>query len=433
MSALMPRKRILAYALPTAVKEAAIEKLAEDGNGNDIVIRHFGSKVSFLDFEVVLLFAGVFERFDLTEFMPRWSCVDDLDGRAREWFTAYRRKTVLIFLIADIPDRVAAAGGSARPDAEVDLFRRVAKTLGIAWKSQGPMSHLTTNIPEFIPYIEQYGTSYTVLAPIRDTASRCKPISKIADSLFAALVLDGSVFFLPARRPRNYGDSIEIATAAITAVLQYQQRVAVELPAWTSEFVSPDERRLANARQALVTEIAKLDEELLVPLKRKRLLVAQSDPLKDGVQEALRDVIGFKLHDPESNEEDLQILGDADSVIGIIEVKGENGNVQRKDVNQADTHRNNRGLPDSAPALLIMNTLRKAACLKDKDQAPHANEIKRAVSTNVLILRTLDLLYLESLIQTGRATAEELRRAMLTECGWLHATAQAWRVVKQSR
>ena len=72
-----------------------------------------------------------------------------------------------------------------------------------------------------------------------------------------------------------------------------------------------------------------------------------------------------------------------------------------------------------------MNTMRNADSLAGKEERPHPDIIKKAVGDNVLMIRTIDLLRYINAIQNGRATADEFRRIILSESGWLEVSASA--------
>jgi hypothetical protein len=88
----------------------------------------------------------------------------------------------------------------------------------------------------------------------------------------------------------------------------------------------------------------------------------------------------------------------------MVEVKGLDKNLTRPHISQLDEHRGAREKPDDFPALLIANSFNRASSSKEKDQAISPNEIKKAVQTNVVLLKTLDLCNAYSLIEKGART-----------------------------
>ena len=103
----------------------------------------------------------------------------------------------------------------------------------------------------------------------------------------------------------------------------------------------------------------------------------------------------------------------------VIEIKGVNGSFTRDNVNQVDSHRERLKLPPNTPGLLIMNTKMTAESLGDKDEAPHADIIQKAVQDNVLLIRTLDLLRIADLVESETIAKDEFRSTIIGKSGWL--------------
>ena len=103
----------------------------------------------------------------------------------------------------------------------------------------------------------------------------------------------------------------------------------------------------------------------------------------------------------------------------MVEIKGVRGNFRRANVNQVDTHRERLDLNTETPGILIMNTFMEAKNLKEKDQRPHPDIVKKAARENVLILRTLDLIRLANLVEKGCVSKAEAENMFLKSAGWL--------------
>lgn len=117
--------------------------------------------------------------------------------------------------------------------------------------------------------------------------------------------------------------------------------------------------------------------------------------------------------------------------IVIVEVKGLDKNLTRQHLNKLDTHRNAREKPDEFPALCIVNSFNKAHSIKENDKPISSNEIKKAVRTNIFLLRTSDLPNYYYLMQKEKLTASQLLELFKTESGWLNVTQSGYSIVKK--
>lgn len=64
---------------------------------------------------------------------------------------------------------------------------------------------------------------------------------------------------------------------------------------------------------------------------------------------------------------------------------------------------------------MVVNNFNKVESLNEKDKGIAPNVIKKAVKTNVLILRTIDLCYAYSLIEMKKLTTSKLLDIIKTE------------------
>lgn len=103
----------------------------------------------------------------------------------------------------------------------------------------------------------------------------------------------------------------------------------------------------------------------------------------------------------------------------IIEVKGLNNNLTRQDIAKLDEHREAREVPNLT-GLLIANTFMTADSLSNKDVPFPPNVIEKAVNTNLLITRTIDLCrILDYLELTESNPSSALTKIILGKKGWL--------------
>jgi len=163
-------------------------------------------------------------------------------------------------------------------------------------------------------------------------------------------------------------------------------------------------------------------------LKLKEILWFRNEQLVEATR-CFFNQIGIKTERDEIYEEDFWIM-EGNKETAIVEVKGLDKNLKRPHISQLDEHRGAREKPDDFPALLIVNSFNKAESLKEKDKDVSVNEIKKAVRTNVLILRTLDLCNAYYLIENEKLDVKTFLNIVKNETGWLNITKSRYQIKK---
>lgn len=421
------KPRVMTYGLLEGATHQ-IGPMREEMDNFELHVVPFGDSVSFLDFDCVVLFSGVFERTrtERGSLQPEVRCEGDLDRREREVHTLYKRGTPLVFLVKPIKRRYLR---EVLPD-ESDLFRRVLVGEGIHWEDlvKQKVSNLSSEIPEFKEFIQQHGVASVSFEFFGKTAK----INMIAGSIDTpfAFELGQTWFFLPCHEPMKSSQAIEMAGKAAAAVLGYRSRLSKEMPAWTGEFQFSHEAKLHRELDEHHEKVTRLETELDRYKQWKGSLCYQSDPLVEIVTELLRSVFGLELTTEDQKIEDAIIVSETGKTLAVVEIKGVSTNFKRDHVNQVDSHRERLNHED-VPGLLIMNTMMKTGGLDAKDEQPHSDIISKAASDKVLLIRTLDLLRYADLIEQGKKTKDDFLKCILNEVGWLSVSDDNVCVVKE--
>jgi len=388
-----------------------------------------GHRDSFLDYEAVVLFAGAFESIkrDAYSVPDVRSATDDLDRREREFYTMRSKGIPLVVLVPPILDRIHGL----RIADTTDLFRRLTSRLPFDWQPlEKPVASLKAQIAEFGPFIEKHGIANVVFAPTYEYKGQATLIAGL-EKAFLAFAIGRNLFFLPSHMPHTHDDACAIAALAARCVLAYRERVSTEMPEWGAAFRFERENQLRAQAAQHRAALTQLEGEIDVHVRRKGALCFKSEPLVEVVTDLLGSVCGLRVMADDRKIEDARILDDADNVLAVGEIKGDNGSFKREDVNQVDNHRERLGLAASTPGFLIVNTMMKAQSLAEKDERPHPDIIKKAVSDNVLMLRTLDLLRYADLIEQGKRSKADFRKDVLSNAGWLKVGNDTVEIVKR--
>jgi hypothetical protein len=204
----------------------------------------------------------------------------------------------------------------------------------------------------------------------------------------------------------------------------------VDVPLWVSRFSFEKESKLTEKREHLLAEVENINSEILKYSQYKKILLGSGDILVEHVACVLRDGFSFKINSDDELKEDLKILNDKNEPLIFVEIKGTNRGVKREYINQTDSHRDRAGLDSTFPSLLLINThIKNSASIEEKDQIVPDDQVKHAVKSGVLILRTLDLLYLLGHIDSGNISQQELIEIFRNNVGWLRAGPDKWEII----
>lgn len=419
-----PSIRILAYGLPC--ENYNIKYAIHDCDEFEIDDEPLGASVSFLDYDGTVVFAGAFEKInrytehhvlngDYTKTSISCIAFNDLDLRERELFTAIRKGKIAIFLVPGLH----RGDSDKREVSNTDLFRRFLESIPISWGSlKEPVSHLDSQISEFQPYIERYGVAYVYFNRDYKNSDSTKVICGNDDNPVAFSFFD-EAFFLPCSKPKTHEQALGAAESAIKAVIAYRKRISKAKPQWISEFRFTEENSLIDNAKKLQRQLNEIEIKIDSYSNYKGVLCYRSDPLVDAVISIFEKFFEIALEKEEKSIEDA-VLKDEDGNIKIVfEIKGVNRNFARKDINQVDSHRERLGLKSDTPGILVMNTLMDVDSLAKKDQPPHPDIIKKAVTDNVLLIQTIDLLRYADGVEAGVFKKEDFLSILMSQSGWL--------------
>jgi len=424
-----PQLRFLAYALPGEQGNTATRIVSGDGfQLHDVPLR---SSESFLDYDGTVIWAGAFEKLqeEPFSFYRQMVCISraDLDRRYREFCSAIKDNKMVIFLVSHLPTAV----GHEPVDPACDLFRRITTDFGISWGCLDTVfPAVESTVSEFQEFVTRYGTGYVVFGIQDEQRQWAKPIC-IGNGKVYGIVLGANAFFLPSPVTQTHEQAVEIAKAAVTAVIAYRRRISTEMPEWTDEFVFSQESALREQEHQLRTKLAQLEAQINSYVFFKGALAYQSEPLVEVVKKLLSHFFDISLTVDERCIEDATLQDSKGHIEAVFEIKGVKRNFKRKDVNQVDSHRERLGLAPTIPGVLIMNTLMGAGSLQAKDQPPHSDIIKKAVADHVLLIRTLDLLRYADAVEKNVLSKDEFKKIILNQAGWLKVENEQVQVVKE--
>ena len=304
-----------------------------------------------------------------------------------------------------------------------DLSKRCLQGNGIDWApSRETMIDVSTSEPEFEPYLKRYGLASTTLVLSHEFNELPAPVM-FSGKRIVGLGLRSGLFFLPfGTGQSDAGSAASISMEVCDAIMGFRRRVQGPSVAWLDDLQFSGERSRIEALRSLDSQREALEIELAKYRGYKRVLIQSGDELRTSVLRILQDYFSLKIDAVDEGREDGRILNSDGSTFCFVEVKTRKGAVHREDVAQVDFNRSRARADKRTPGLLVVNCDTALETVTDRQIAqPPKDQIAYARTLNVLVLRTIDLLflmlYLEPLSGRGIFLQDQLRQGG----GWLNA------------
>jgi len=403
----------------------------------EVVWLPYGGHRALDEFDGVIMPQGIFEEIEirndtvLGDSYAKIKCDRDLMlEKDREMRNLINAGGWICFLVKEMVGVVPDGSGYGRRRVrDTDLCRRALETLNIDYINEpSGVTGLRAVQNEFIKYVEGHGVAKTFFDSFRNR--QAKVLVEWNNERPVGLEVIAQFFFLPFLTTRRYFQQAKnVASLAAESVIAYRHKVNEETPEWVNELLFNTETKLLEHLSQLQGEIAATERQISKWRKYKRILIRSGDPLKDDVISILTDYFGLKVNSIDEGREDFAIL-ESESIICLGEVKGTNSGVKREHINQVDSHRERNDLDSQTAGLLVINNQMDIASIEERLKTTVPEEqIVHARSMNVLIVRTVDLLFFMRLVEGDSNRSEKLLSALGSGGGWLSADTEAYRIV----
>ncbi|HEX5462241.1 MAG TPA: hypothetical protein VFX20_19905 [Steroidobacteraceae bacterium] len=384
----------------------------------------------FQEFDGVVLFQGLFERFERkSNYMNAWlehSCDrDELDKRKKETHLLAQDGGFICFLLNEpFVDRDDGRDFSSTDLAKARLNYRDLHRENISQRA----AHVQPSLDEFKRFLDVFGAASSYFRIYNKTLDY-RVLAKIGDTP-VGLVIGDSDFFVPTLVPDNRAEVIieyfDLLADALTSV---HNRLHQSVPTWVAAYRFEVESSLEGQAAELRGALAKITARQAEVNSYKSILSQSGDKLVSVVATIMQQALGVTVDQTDDFREDLKLLDNDKQTIAICEVKGINRGISRENINQADSHRERSGFDSGFPAILVANTaIKSARNLAEKDQSIALEQVKHAVKMGILLIRSLDLLGLLRLVMAGKLTTEAARMLVLNEVGWLQVNGEEIRI-----
>ena len=398
----------------------------------------FNTGKRFNDFDGVILFQGIFEKYEYGEgyggkYLNHSYDRNELDKRKKELALLLDNGGFVCFILhKPFVDVFNPRTGYRSQDlSATDLCKY---SLNLPSFHRRDIAKRLTNIHcvsnEFTRFLELYGAGSSHFINYNNEVE-LREIANCGQSILGMVLFDNE-YFIPSLVPENTIDRItEYFFLLSEALTSSYNKLRVEIPLWASKFCFEKESILNAEKDRLIQVIEGIDNELAKYGQYKKVLIGGGEALVESVATLLKDGFRFKIDYTEEFKEDLKIIS-ADKVqLVFIEVKGTNRSVIREHINQTDSHRERAELDSTFPSLLVINThIKNSKSIEDKDKSINEDQLKHAVKMRVLIVRTLDLLYLLRHMDNGKISQQEIIELFCHKVGWLRVDADRWEIIQ---
>jgi hypothetical protein len=397
----------------------------------------FSTEKRLNDFDGVILFQGIFETYKYEsnylegEYLVHSYDRNELDKRKKELELLIENGGFVCFILhKPFIDRYYRSG-STKDLSGSDLCKYA---LNISSLYREDFSKRTTHVSsvrdEFTRFLKLYGAASCHFKN-SNRGIELREIAKVNYSTVGMILFDRE-FFIPSLLPENTEERIyEYFFLLAESLASSFNKLRIEIPSWVAQFSFEKELTISEKKQQLLEEVENIKASLAKYSQYKKILIGSGEILVEHVAIVLKDGFSFNINSDDELKEDLKILNENNEPIIFIEVKGTNRGVKREYINQTDSHRDRAGLEACFPSLLLINTHnKKSVSLEDKDQAIPEDQIKHAVKIGVLILRTIDLLFLLKQKDNGTISQQEIIRLFTNNVGWLRVKSDHLEIIQ---
>ena len=391
----------------------------------------YNTQSRFNEFDGVILFQGVFEKFhwtsgDWERYLNHAYDGDELDKRKKESSLLLKGGGFLCFLLNErFIDRE-----DGRDFSGSDLAKHYLNYASFYRENFSErFTHLNIKMEEFREFLDLHGAANSYFKNY-NRSIEWRVISE-ADGYVTGMIMHRNQYFIPTLVPDNRPDVIaEYFTLLGDALTSTYNKLCQDLPNWLTKFRFIEEEALGAEVTALEKRLFDISERLDHLRRFKSVLALYGDELVAGVVRVFKEGFGIAVDTTDELREDFTLLDDNSKTSCLCEVKGTNKGVKREYINQADSHRERSGFRHDFPTLLIVNTnIKNARSVVEKDQEIACEQILHAKKMNVLLLRTLDLLELLRLYLNGQITSNDLKILLINNTGWLKVGKDGYAII----
>lgn len=392
------------------------------------------------EFNVVVFFEKLFEKYnDKGEIIC--SDKEEMLKRSKQIFKLFEKGGHVCSLYYDINDTYVMRGyfdARTYESNDTNLTKLLLNDYGIEQRcrksTDTPLKHFKLYRNEYKKYSDDYGVCQTYFDIPFYKEIDIKKIFGLRNG-FTGAIINERIFILPCHAPdKDENATKKLFSTLALALYENISKLSTEIPSWINEgIIFPEEKKVLDKMHHLSIEIDKVKIDLNFYKIFKGCLAFSGNALVESIATIFESF--FKMHVIKNEQfiEDLMLCTaqeGKDKTIALVEIKGVNSGIKREHINQADSHRERLGLQSNSPTLLIVNTKMDATNFEEKELEVAHEQIKKAVTDNVLIIRTLDLINVIYLIENEVMTRDDFIKLIQSASGWMKTTKTAYEIIK---
>ncbi len=317
--------------------------------------------------------------------------------------------------------------------SNTDLSKIILGMFNINYDRINGIKVFQSKYQEFDRYFEEFGIAKLGFKKY-PLPEGCNIISESdSRSHVFALEIDSKTFFLPFHTTRRDEQTIkDICYITSEAIIKYRKKRIFEIPSWVNNFVFRKEKELYEKIENARSELKALQMEFESWQNYKSVLFQNGELLKLSVVRILEKYFQFIVDPMDALKEDAKILNDQNqaSIDCLLEIKGTNKGIKREHINQVDSHRERNNLDASCPGVIIINNEMNIHSIKSRLETTVPEEqIRHAKNLNVLIVRTIDLLFFMRHLENNPKRKQILSQLFKKGGGWLKADENKYELI----
>ncbi len=428
--------RIFAYGFDAAGFDTRAEPISlADGSRMEFI--HFSDPAHLDAADGVIVPQGIFEKFT-TRRSPFGARTEisihkaSLLERERQIFNLLRKGSWVCFLVGEIIDQ-AAEGLHLESISDTDLCKRILNAFEVKRRRRYRVDvprDLRVRDNEFKFYVDRSGQPMTVFElPVEHAIERRVLVE--LDGLVVGFEFDTQLFFLPFQASdREWATALSIAKEAALAISSYRRNHIVEIPAWVDELRFKGEESLYVEINALLEKTNRLESQLESWKDFKGVLTTSGTLLRSKVIAILESFFQLEVDQVEETRVHAVIIGGDDAPSVMIQAASTERGIQIELLDQMDSHRKRHWPSTPMPAVLFINNDIPMIGIDARLKTDVPEElVKHARDLNILMVRTIDLLFLMRHLEEDPQRKSRLMHIFSSGGGWLKADADGYEVV----
>lgn len=380
----------------------------------------------------VITLQGLFEKIDRRQGKIGFD-YEELRLRQHQVVNLLEANGWICFLVGEMVDSLPFGryASESKSFNATDLCKRILNNFNVERLPNAQRAIVDVLDDAFRPFIKDYGIVKTTFhTRYRSDTPNWKSIARVGDR-DAAIQFSNRVFFIPFQSTATDANACQDIAASLTkAVCDYQAKHNIEIPEWLQEFSFQREVELIEQREFLRDQVVQVENELGMWSNYKAILSTSGELLKEASLPILTQFFGFNVDPTDEFREDAKLIEADGTVVAVIEFKGTKGGIKREHITQVDSNRERSELPVEVPGILIINNAMAKEGVDQRVQNGVATEqVQLAKALNVMVIRSIDLLYMMKQLESSSMRREELLKLINAGGGWLCADNEGYTIV----